>query len=318
MLGACTYRPFFKGLILTVLCLTFSLSVSAAAAGRLSPKVAIVVSQRIRPYLEALEGLRGALAQTSEAEIDEFNLDSFKGKDRDILVKDLTEGRFDLLIAIGPCAAHFVWANFPSKDVRKLYTMVLSPEKVLASAEQACGIALGIPAQTQFQLLSSVFPSARRVGILYDPLCNDRFVKQAAGYAADVGLCIVPLEVSSGKDISLVLRHHWKDVDTLLLIPDRTVISESLVQHIIKEAILNRVAVIGYNRFFYKSGAALAFVLDYQEIGRQTARIALRMLSGEGCRMESPVFHAWLNRRVIRKLGITFTDSCVAPLEWGP
>lgn len=41
-------------------------------------------------------------------------------------------------------------------------------------------------------------------------------------------------------------------MDALWLIPDRTVISESIVKYVIKEAFLRKVPVIGYNRFFMK------------------------------------------------------------------
>jgi putative ABC transport system substrate-binding protein len=309
--------PTYK-VVLTILCVIFPLCDSAAAIEKISPRVAIVVSQRIRPYLEAVEGLRGGLARDDEPEVDEFDLESFTGRGQDILARDLTAGRFDLFIAIGPSAARFVWARFPSQETRKLCTMVLGPEKELASAESVCSIALSVPVRTQLQILSCGLPSARRVGILYDPLWNTEFVKQAAEYSSEFGLKIVPLEVSSKKNIPIVLQQHWEGLDALLLIPDRTVISESLVKYIIKQAISEGVAVVGYNRFFYESGAALAFVFDYEEIGEQTARLALRILAGEGCKREDPIFHTWLNSRVIKTLGIQVAGDGCPGIEVGP
>ena len=146
--------------VLTVLCLIFFLCDSATAVENLSPKVAIVVSQHIRPYLEAVEGLRSGLARDSMAEIDEFDLEGFNGRGQDILAKDLTEGRFDLLIAIGPDAARFMWTKFPSQEVPKLYTMVLSPERIPGLSQSACGIPLRIPLKAQFEIIRSGLPSA--------------------------------------------------------------------------------------------------------------------------------------------------------------
>ena len=111
---------------------------------------------------------------------------------------------------------------------------------------------------------------------------------------------------------------HWKEIDVLWLIPDRTVISESIVQHIIKEALFNRVPVIGYNRFFYESGAAFSFVFDYIELGKQTAKLAIDMLSGKACQKNNPVFHAWLNPRVISRLGIEVPEKRPTTVKEGP
>lgn len=307
------YRCIF--IILTVVLLFHGI---AEPADRRTPKVAIVISQPIRPYLIAVEGLREEIARDTGAKIEEFELKKFKGRSRDLLSMDLKKGRFDLFIAIGPSATRFVWATFPSRDVQKLYTMVLNPEGLLVPDQPACGITLRIPVKTQIQLISSGLPFVKRLGILYDPLYNTELIEQATSPISDVGVEIIPLVISSRKEIPVVLKNNWKLLDALLLIPDRTVISESIVQYIIKEAILNKVTVIGYNHFFYESGAALAFILDYREIGRQTGRAAMRMLSGEVCKKELPLFHAWVNRRVIQKLGIELIEEYQPPLKVGP
>jgi putative ABC transport system substrate-binding protein len=131
-------------------------------------------------------------------------------------------------------------------------------------------------------------------------------------------LKIVPLKVLSKKDIPDILKQHWEDIDALWLIPDQTVISESIVQYIIREALSENVPVIGYNRFFYESGAAMAFVFDYEEVGRQTGRLAVSMLSGRACEKETPVFRVWLNLRVIDKLGINVPEEKSPSIEVGP
>ena len=91
-------------------------------------------------------------------------------------------------------------------------------------------------------------------------------------------------------------------MDALWLIPDRTVISESIVKYVIKEAFLRKIPVIGYNRFFYETGAALAFVFDYKELGQQCAKKALSILSGKNCLSTPPLFHVWVNAGVAGSL----------------
>ena len=105
---------------------------------------------------------------------------------------------------------------------------------------------------------------------------------------------------------------------TISKVADATVISETVVQYMIKEALLRTIPTVGYNRFFYESGAALAFVFDYRELGRQCVGEALRILAGGKCRATPPAFEMWLNARVLRNLGETFPESPTLPLKVGP
>ena len=290
----------------------------AEPADKRTPKVAIVISQSIRPYLIAAEGLREDLARDTGATIQEFDLERFKGKSRTLLSVDLKKGGFDLFIAIGPSATRFLWEHLPSMDVHKLYSMVLNPEAILTPDQSYCGVTLRIPLITQLKCIILGLPSVKRLGILYDPLYNSELITKATGLIGETGIDIIPLGISSRREIPLALKQGWQFLDALLLIPDRTVISESIVQYIIKQAILHKMPVIGYNRFFYESGAALAFILDYKEIGRQTSRVAAQMLKGGACKNEPPLFHAWVNTRVIQKLGIEGIKRYQSPLKVGP
>jgi len=235
----------------------------------------VLVSLNIRPYLEAVEGFEDRFSQQNEAAIDVFNLEDYSGKGRDVLIKGLSDGNYDLCISVGPEASRLMRSDKLSGKILKIYTMLLNPGKIFNSNESICGIPLDIPGKLIMQTLLGAFPSVKRVGLLYDPKNNLEFARQAVGDSALMEMKIIPLEVSSRKDIPIVLQENWGKIDGLWLIPDRTVSVESLVRHVIKEAISNGVAVFGYNRFFYESGAAWCYVLDYKEIGRQTAELSL-------------------------------------------
>ena len=168
------------------------------------------------------------------------------------------------------------------------------------------------------KIIAGCLPGSHRIGILYDPLYNAANVRQVEQSAAKFGLKIVPLRVSSKKEIFPALSNNWDIIDLLFFVPDRTVISESLVQHIIKQALLRGVPVIGYNRFFYECGATLVFALDYREIGKDTARLAFKALKGKKCVKATPVFQAWLNVRTARLLGIKYELKLCPEVIVGP
>lgn len=304
--------------LLLVVCLA-SFEVGVAQEKPLpAPQIAVVVSQNIRPYIEAVEGLSVALTRAGDLKVEVFSLEKFKGKERIDLSRRLTEEKFSLFVAVGPGAARFVWKEIRPEGSARLYSMVLNPERVFGPLVPAAGISLNIPAQTQIVMVRRALPSVRRIGLLYDPEHNSEFFEKAALAGSFLNLEIMPLEVSARKEIPLVLKEHWRDMDALWLIPDRTVISESIVEYVIKEALFNKVPVIGYNRFFYTSGAALAFVFDYKDLGSQCAQEALRMLSGEEGRETLPFFHVWVNARVIRSIGIESQEEYSSPIEFGP
>lgn len=282
------------------------------------PKIAVIVSMNIKPYLEALKGFKDTLFERPETEIQSFFLDEFQHKRQEDLIKNLSQGGFNIFIAIGPEATRLIWTEGSELTGTKLFTMVLNPDAVLPQNKDACGIALNISVEKQVQILAYAIPNIHKMGLLYDPKYNAAFANLAVSSAASYGIRIIPLEISSKKQIPIVLKSHWESIDLLWLIPDRTVISESIVRYIIKEAMSNEVAVIGYNRFFYESGAIIVFVLDYRRIGIKTARLVQGIISGEPCRQADPEFYTWINENVQKKLGMKTLKNKVMGIEIGP
>lgn len=300
---------FLRRLLLLALCAVFLGAAALLAEETRTPKVAILVSRNIRPNIEAVEGMSVVLSESANAKVQVFSLEKFKGKSQDALLQSLTGEKFDLFVAVGPEAVRFAREEPALEKSAWLYSMILNPPRVSGQAGTACGVPLDIPSQRQIEMIAQGLTDISRLGLLYDPQYNSGFFTKAAAEASSYGLKIVPLKVSSKKDIPVVLKQNWENIDALWLIPDQTVISESIVQYVIKDALFKKIPVIGYNRFFYESGAALAFVFDYEELGRQTGRMAADMLTGKACEKETPVFHVWLNLRVVNKLGIAVPEK---------
>lgn len=287
-------------LCLAVLRVLFPMPVSAQTC-----KVAVLKSRNIMPYVQAEAGLSKTLEKDPQTEIRIYLFEKFREKGLKILKDEIINDKTDILIAVGPRAARFMLSDMGDAPFPKLYTMVLNPESLVQPTDRAIGISLNIPVDIQVRKIAGALPSVKRLGLLHDPGFNKSFFEKAAETAMRLDLEIVPLEVAKKKEIPAVLGRHWRDIDGLWLIPDRTVISDTIVKdYIMKEAILKNMPVIGYNRFFYRSGAALAFVFDYEELGIQTALMARDILDGKAPGTDVPRFHVWLNFRVIKKLGI--------------
>ena len=263
-------------------------------------KAVCLVSRDIKPYIQALEGIKLALEGTS-VKLSVFYLDKFAKSD--VLQAKLTGKGYHLFMGIGTQASRFIWQELHQETGIKLYTMLLNPQKILTD-QTACGISLNIPVKFQFETMTKMLPHAQRIGLLYDPANNTAFYQTARYLAKAFKVQIVPLQVKSSKQISLKLKKNWSQIDALWLIPDHTVISESIIQYIIKKALLKKIPVIGYNRFFYQSGAVLNFIVDYQKIGQQTVTLALDLLEGKNCPDQSPQYYIWWNQKAAERLGL--------------
>ena len=270
--------------------------------------VAIVVSL-VRQYLEAVEGLSRVM-EAKGVEIEVFTLEDYPERRRAVLREKMAQRPFECYIGVGEEAARFIWRELEGPNATALYTIVLNPEKNLPPTRDLCGISLNISIAIQVQKISAALPGSRRIGLLYDPLNNDPFFIQANQIAGTYGRQIVPLKVSSSKEIPGVLEKQLTDIDALWLIPDRTVgFSESIIQFIIETAFLGRVPVIGYTNFTYESGAALSFIFDYEELGEQTGQLAIEVLQSGVCRSPDPRFSMQVNRKVIERLDIQLGEE---------
>jgi putative ABC transport system substrate-binding protein len=274
----------------------------------LPPAVAVLVSA-YRPFLEAVEGLSGVL-ETAGIDVEVFTLEDYPERRRTVLREKMIRQPFGCYIGVGPWAADFIWREIDNPNAKALYTMVVNPEKRLPHIRDLCGVSLDIPIQTQVETIFTALPNARRIGLLYDPGFNDPFFEQAKQIAERTDRHVVPLRVSSSKEIPEILEKHLRNVDALWLIIDDTVTSlERIVQFIIEKALMERIPVIGYNRFHYESGAALSFIFDYKALGKQTGKLALEVLRGGICQSPDPGFNVQVNRNVIEKLDIQLGEE---------
>ncbi|MFO7750747.1 MAG: ABC transporter substrate binding protein [Desulfobacteraceae bacterium] len=329
------YRSVFFPLVLFVTALSVALSVTlsvtccSAFAGEKT--VGIAVSKRIRPYVEVLDGIVKGLGQKSPTGVslkpDVVFLPEAGSLEE--LKKRLAEEAYDVLVAVGPEAGELVWSMEGFGDLaasnhppgfyprKRIYSAVLNPEKMMVRAAnnrggalpnhetpQGCGISLKIPVASQVETIAETFPDLERIGILFDPRYNQLFFETAAASAARKQVKILPLAVDSKKEIPKVLDENWHKIDCVWLIPDPTVISEKIVQYVIKQALYNNLGVVGYNPFFTRSGAFFSFAFDYGKIGLQTAQQVISWLEKGVCASPPPLFQRQINTGMVKKLGI--------------
>jgi putative ABC transport system substrate-binding protein len=295
--------------LLVVLLGLFPVPISAFAEEEPSesPSVVVLVSA-YRPFLEAVEGLSSVL-ETAGVEVELFTLEDYPERRRGVLKERMIQQAFGCYVGVGPWAADFIWSELGRPEIPALYTMVVDPEKRLPQTRDLCGIAMNIPISTQVEKITTTLPNAKRIGLLYDPRFNDSFFVEAKEMAAQFDRRIIPLQVSSSKEIPEILEKNFMNVDALWLILDETVSIERINQYIIETALKERIPVIGHNLFHHESGAALSFILDYEMLGKQTGELVMETLRTGVCQNPDPEFTVQVNRKVIERLDIQLGEE---------
>ena len=243
-----------------------------------------------------------AFPESMSSEVVEFTLYSRKKS----LPPKVTDSSWELVLAVGPNAAGLLSELPPS--IPRMYTMVLNPRDALPKGMDVPGVSLNIPADLQLIVISKLLPRVKRVGVFYDKRFNADHIAQLLDAASTLGLEVIPVSVTSKRELRDSLTGRLPNLDAVLMVPDPTVISESVVVFVIKESLKSRVPVIGYNRFFQEEGALFSFIIDYREVGRKTAELARRLLRGEPVGSEPPPIQVRINRNLARKFGFTLGE----------
>lgn len=177
---------------------------------------------------------------------------------------------------------------------------------------------MNYPPPTLLSSLKKAFPGREKVGILYAPDLNSSLVATFEKEAEKLGLTIRPFPITSSAEIRATLQSSSFNPDIILFIPDQVIIKEKLVNYIIEECLFRKVPAVGFNTWFVRNGALMAFYLDYEEVGEQTAELALKLLGNKSIEpwIEPPKnLKIILNLKIARKFEIKISDEIKAEAD---
>lgn len=262
----------------------FCLLMATVAEGKVL--IVVVKSRDIAPYNIALEGFKRVLKRGRiNSNIIEYNM---KGELREgqEIIKEVKAINPDLILILGSNATQVISSSI--KDIPIIFSMVLNPvasgfiESMQSSDNNLTGASMDIPIEMQFEKLRSIIPDLRKIGVLYSPMESKTIIEDASDVAKEMGLVLIAQEVSSEKNVPSALKILFeKRVDALWMVADGTVFTTQSSKHILLYTLRNGIPFMGLSLSYVKAGALLALSWDYQDIGRQSGELALRVLSGE-------------------------------------
>lgn len=222
----------------------------------------------------------------------------------------------DLVLGIATPAAQTL-SNL-STDVPVLFTAVTDPvsAKLVKTMEKPEGIATGTsdmsPISKQVELLQKVMPNVQKVGIMYTT--NERNsevqVEEAQKEFAKAGIDVLTKGISSTNDVQDTAKSLMSQTQVLFIPTDNMIVSAiSLITELSKEM---KVPVVGGSADIVEQGVLFTYGANYEALGRQTAKLAVRIIKGEDVSKVSAEYPKTLNvvanDDMAKTLGIDLTS----------
>jgi len=287
----------------------FLLAILMAQSAIAEQSAFLILSRGIIPYHKAAEGVKNKLPGFR---FKEYTLEEESDQGR-ALLRSLEKNPPALIVTVGPEATHLV-KDLSAPSLR-VFTMILNPETVFSDSIPFPGVSMNYPPATLLSLLKKAFPERRSVGIFFSPSQNADLLEQYQSDAQALDMSIQPFSILSSAEIRSTIQAAGFAPDLVLFIPDQAIIKEKLVNYIIEECLFRKIPAVGFNAWFAKSGALMAFYLDYEEVGRQTAELALQLLENNTLNhsIESPkALRIIVNSRIARKFDLAISEEIKA------
>lgn len=273
----------------------------------------------------AYEGFKEGLAEGGYKEGENLTLEYQNAQNSQDNLKSMSEKLVknspDLLLGIATPAAVSL-AN-ETTDIPIVVTAVTDlVEAKLAESNEAPGRNITgtsdmVPIDKQIQLLLSIVPDAKTIGIMYNAgEANSKIQADLAEKALkDAGVDVKVLTANTTNDVQQVTTSLAKDVDGIYVPTDNTFASAAaVVGEVAKET---KTPIVAGSVEQVEDGALATFGIDYKSLGKQTGELAAKILDGDEKPATTPIETAnklelVVNQEMATALGID-PESIVAP-----
>lgn len=230
-------------------------------------------------------------------------------------------GENDVILSIATPAAQSL-ATVTQEDPI-LFTAVTDPVDagLVADNEAPGGNVTGtsdmVPIEEQIALLLSLAKDAKTIGIIYNSSePNSKIQADLAQEAIEAeGLEVKSLTVTTTNDVQQVMTTLAQEVDAVYIPTDNTL--ASTMPTVGETAEKYQLPVVPGSAEMVEAGGLATYGINYEELGRQTAQMALQIIEEDADPAEMPVetsnkLELVINEEVAKSLGID-PESIVLP-----
>ena len=218
----------------------------------------------------------------------EIDLQNAQGEQRNLktISQQLAESS-DVVLAIATPSAQSLANTTQTTPV--VFSAVTDPvsAKLVESREHPGGNVTGTSDQssdaisTQINLIKKVLPKAKTIGILYTQSEPNSVVQkdEAKRLLEEKGFTVVEKTILDSNNVKAAAESLMAEVD-MVFVPTDNIIS-STMETVKQVSIKHKVPVFGGSTEMIAVGGLYNYGTNYEELGRQTARMLIRVLKGE-------------------------------------
>ena len=218
----------------------------------------------------------------------EIDLQNAQGEQRNLktISQQLAESS-DVVLAIATPSAQSLANTTQTTPV--IFSAVTDPvsAKLVESREHPGGNVTGTSDQssdaisTQINLIKKVLPKAKTIGILYTQSEPNSVVQkdEAKRLLEEKGFTVVEKTILDSNNVKAAAESLMTEVD-MVFVPTDNIIS-STMETVKQVSIRHKVPVFGGSTEMVAVGGLYNYGTNYEELGRQTARMLVRILKGE-------------------------------------
>ncbi|WP_261027070.1 ABC transporter substrate-binding protein [Streptococcus mitis] len=218
----------------------------------------------------------------------EIDLQNAQGEQRNLktISQQLAESS-DVVLAIATPSAQSLANTTQTTPV--IFSAVTDPvsAKLVDSREHPGGNVTGTSDQssdaisTQINLIKKVLPKAKTIGILYTQSEPNSVVQkdEAKRLLEEKGFTVVEKTILDSNNVKAATESLMTEVD-MVFVPTDNIIS-STMETVKQVSIKHKVPVFGGSTEMIAVGGLYNYGTNYEELGRQTARMLVRVLKGE-------------------------------------
>ena len=227
--------------------------------------------------------------------------------------------KVDLILSIATPTSQAVVGAVEGTDIPVVFNSVTEPKEagLVASWEKPGGQVTGVsdmaPIEPQVELIMDIAPDTKRLGVIYNAgeVNSVVQVEMLNDIVGKFGLTVVAATAASTADVLAAAQSLVGRVDTIWVPADNTAVAA--FESIVKVGEENGMPVFAADVATVERGAIGCYGLDYTVVGRESGKIAVRILRGEkpaGIPVGMvPLDELYLNKEAAERMGVTIPQA---------
>lgn len=230
--------------------------------------------------------------------------------------------KVDLICGIATPSAMSAYNSCMNTSIPVIYTAVSDP--VACGLAKEDGSSVGnitgtsdfLAVTEQLDMIRKIMPDAKKIGILYTTSETNSVstIEEYKKHAGEYGFEIVATGINQISEVELAAKDMVTKVDCITNLTDNTVVSA--LQIVLAAANDAKIPVFGSEVEQVKAGCVASMGLEYFELGKQTGKMAAKVLKGEtkASDMKFEVISQaslYVNTAAADKVGVKLDDTLV-------